>query len=232
MSSLNSPDLTDIVRTVAFGGKLRASDLRATGVDVEHLSETFKIIKPELNFFSGQLFVPLAKSFEPVYDGQPWDDWIKVFDRTDKFDQVVMLAFVHLWQRRVKNPASMTRNPTSPAMLRIYLSKRGEWIVWTNYPESRFEICRSPERAMEIAAEVLGEDDHFHHERYERDPWPRPRLTDRVRSIDEPLGSLALEVEAELARIYDEHIIIRMHQIKESRDKLDLINGRVDNIEV
>lgn len=232
MSSLISPDSVEMLRKVTLGGRLRAADIHAVGLDVDLLVTVFNTVKPELNFIGKQSFEPLMKSFAHTYDGTPWADWIKEFADAAKFSQVVMLAFVEVGRRRVANPEGWSV-PTSSAKVRIYLTRRGEWILWTNYPENRFEVVKRPEKLIELAYGVLREDDYFENSRNMGDAWPRPRqASTRRQSVTEPLGSLALEIAAELQRFYAEHVSERTRRLEESQDRLALISGLVDNIEV
>lgn len=241
MSSLNSHSLTDIIRLVTFGGKIPTSVLHSTGVDIEVLEEVFKAVKPELNFFDKHRFSAIKASFQGWHkDNTPWSEWLKALPNPDRFKQVIMLAYVeivdlHGFPVRVTPTSPRGASDYSYACLRIYLTKSGEWIVWTNQPISRFEVVKSARKAIKIAYGMLGDGQCFSAKREAQDAWPKPRPIPRIEGKDfnrVSLASLAMEMAAELLVVYGSYADKRDERAQSTRSNHNRYNNLVDGIDL
>lgn len=216
MSSLNSSPDPDLIRKLAFGERPTAAEMHATGVDIEVLEAVYAIVKPELKFFPGDIFTTLEKSFSEQNTRMSrrfWTTWLSAFPRADTFDQVVMLLRTSLMS--AEGSLVGVWNSLEPsdgyeldyfAELRIYLRKQGEWLVWTNCPKSRFEVCQTPRQAIDIANSMLPEGGEF----------------------ESTFGSLSLEIAPMLDYAYGRYVRereSRLHRSREDYERIKRLTG-------
>ena len=87
--------------------------------------------------------------------------------------------------------------PVYFAEVYVLLSKSGEWLIWTNYPNSRFEVCKTPRSAVETAYSILQPGECFG-----------------------MIESLSVEIGRMLTCAYWKHVEQRESRLEHSRDNL------------
>ena len=213
MSSLNS--YARHIRQRAFGDRPTTHELHVTGVDIELLEAAYDIVRRELNFFPGNVFTTIEHSLQEFCQRDSKSllaDWVSGFARAAEFNQVIMVARSDI--QKAEGGLVWT-DPETPliippvyfAEVYVLLSKSGEWLVWTNYPNSRFEVCETPRSAVETAYAILQPGERFG-----------------------MIESLSVEIGRMLAYTYRRHVEQRESRLERSRGnlaKLEFLTGNL-----
>lgn len=174
MSTLNSQ--TELLHSLVFAGeKPPAKLLVEAGLDIELLTQTVGALKPNMDYLRG--YKPLTSFYQRTYVAgkyPPFEAWIDEFADAKRFPHCIQLLDTTFigggsWDWFPLIPSEKLRYPGEYNTLyredhqrwgglRVFLTRKGKWIVWTSLPVSVFRVVADAEAAVETIKELTPPD--------------------------------------------------------------------------
>jgi hypothetical protein len=168
MSSLTS--LTRTIHAVVFEEKKPSKDVIVDlGFDIEILENIVTQLKPAMDYMRGY------RSLQDLFDDEflrkagrlvPYKMWLEEFGEVEKHTQCVELFGARMWgngnnewfplipseqgkYEREHQPYYST-NAQRWAGQKVFLTRKGKWIIWASYPASVFRVVDTPRAALDM----------------------------------------------------------------------------------
>jgi hypothetical protein len=161
MSTLNSRDETELellrafLRAFVFQGTLPSIELIIkTGIDRELLVTCVDELRPLMDYLRGY------KSLDSWFTQTslvPYRTWLEEAGLADQYPHCISVLDAGMKSDFGENwlplhPSEQGRYPGEEkrfARVKVWLTRKGEWIVWANHPTSDFRFVQSAEAALE-----------------------------------------------------------------------------------
>ena len=169
MSTLNS--LTGDIHGIVFNNKKPSVEtIIELGFDVEILENMITSLKPSMDYMRG--YKSLTELFEvkdrTTYRFIPFAAWLEEFGEAKKYPHCIEIFHATMWggghsdwfplipsevgKYKGEHQPRYTESAQRWAGQKVFLTRKGRWIIWTSYPTSVFRVVDTPRAALDMLA--------------------------------------------------------------------------------